>query len=112
MKHYIVTRSLVCLAFTCAALSFASDQKSAPCKQPPDFVSMPKPSKEERQMNAQGIVEVVVSEEGDVVEARVVRATSEEAGKLLLERAKAAKFRPRQGCGEFRLPMNFTLAGS
>lgn len=53
---------------------------------------------------------IVISEEGDVADARVVRATSDEAGRLLIDVAKGMKFTPRPGCGTFKTVLNFNLS--
>lgn len=90
-------------------------KKDSPCSKPPDLISSAKPTKEEqekaRKVRPQGSVNIAISEDGDVVEAKVVRASSPEAADLLLGRAKSMKFKPRSGCGSFRTTVNFTLAG-
>ena len=89
-------------------------KKDSPCGKPPE-ISSSQPTKEEldkaRKLRAQGLVNISISEDGDVVEAKVIQASSEEAADLLLTRAKAMKFKPRPGCGTFKTIVNYTLAG-
>ena len=84
------------------------------CKKPPHLVSDPGSSKEYRKkardLRAQGAVGIVINEQGDVVEAKLLRASSKEAGELLLERASGMKFSARAGCGSFKTAVNFTLS--
>jgi len=79
------------LIATLAAPVIAGDKKN-PCGKPPDLVSGSKPSKAEleqaRELRAQGSVAITISEEDDVTEAQVVRASSPEAAPLLLSRAR------------------------
>ena len=90
-------------------------KKDSLCGKPPEVVPTSQPTKEElekaRKLRAQGSVNISISEDGDVVEAKLVRATSREAADLLLARAKAMKFKPRPGCGTFKTTVNYTLAG-
>ncbi len=93
--------------------SLCSDKKKeSPCDKPPVLISPP-PSKEElkraRKIRAQGLVEFAVSEDGEVTEAKVIRASSQEAADMLLKRTKAMKFQPRPECGTFRTAANYTL---
>ncbi|MGH9556437.1 MAG: hypothetical protein ACRD2Y_11515, partial [Terriglobales bacterium] len=62
-----------------------------------------------RKLRAQGSVTISISEEGDVVEAKLVRASSPEAGDLLLTRARSLKFKARPGCGNFKTTVNYKL---
>ena len=97
-----------------AAPATAGDKKN-PCGKPPDLLSGSKPSKTEldeaRKIHAQGSVAITISEEGDVTDARVVRASSPEAANLLLSRAKGMKFKARPGCGVFQTTVNYTSSG-
>jgi TonB family protein len=112
-------RYLPCLVLSAALASTtaAGSDKHAPspCDKPREMVSQPQWSKEDqakaRKIRAQGMIEVSVSEEGDVTEAKVVRASSREAIDLLLAYAKSAKFKPRAGCGVTHTVINYSLAG-
>jgi hypothetical protein len=66
-------------------------------------------AEEGRDIRAQGSVNIAISEEGDVTEAKVVRASSPEAADMLLKRARSMKFQSRPGCGTFRTTVNYTL---
>jgi TonB family protein len=59
--------------------------------------------------NVSGKVAIVVSEEGDVTQARVVSASPKEAAQSLLNAAKQAKFEPWHGCGELKTEVFFNL---
>jgi len=109
----VVTVTLA--AFAIRVPSVASEKKESACTKPPELIPGPKPSKEEekkaRELRAQGTVAISISEEGDVVDASVVRSSSREAADALLARAKSMKFKPRPGCGIFKTAVNYTLAG-
>jgi len=87
------------------------EKKDSSCGKPPDLVSSP-PTKEEqgkaRKIRAQGAVAISISEDGEVVEAKVLRASSSKEADFLLAGAKAMKFKPRPGCGTFKTTVNFT----
>jgi TonB family protein len=78
-------------------------------------IRAPQLSKEEqskaRKIRAQGMVNISISEDGDVIEAKVVRASSREAVDFLVAFAKSAKFKPIVGCGTTHTAINYTLAG-
>ena len=101
----------------CSVLSSgAADKQSAsPCDKPRQIASQPHLSKEEQKkahaIRAQGTVAISITEEGDVVDAKVVRASSANAVDLLLRQAKSIKFKPRPGCGTTHTVVNFSLAG-
>ena len=80
--------------------------KKSDCKHPPKILSQPKFSDEDRSKwkgkSVSGRVAIIVSEEGDVTQARVVSASPKEAAESLLNAAKQAKFGPRPGCGELK----------
>jgi TonB family protein len=114
-----LSRSAKCLVLLAAfILPFAIGRDKhpiSPCDKPREITSPPQLSKEDqakaRKIRAQGTVEISISEEGDVTESKVVRASSREAVDLLLAFARSAKFRPRTGCGPTHTAINFTLAG-
>jgi TonB family protein len=106
---------LLVTAFISSAALGADKHAAPPCDKPREMVSQPRWSKEDqakaKKMRAQGMVEISISEEGDVTESKVVRASSQEAVDLLLAYAKSAKFKPRAGCGVTHTAINYTLAG-
>ena|SRR5438128_9819460 len=97
-----------------AKAAVAAKRRQSPCGKPPDLVSKTPFPKEERdkakKIRVHGAVAIEISEDGDVVEARVVRASSDEAGRLLIDLAKGMKFKPRPGCGPFKTIVNFNLS--
>ena len=50
----------------------------------------------------------MVSESGDVADARVLTASPKEAAESLLDAVKRAKFSPRLGCGELKTDASST----
>ncbi|MGO8734288.1 MAG: hypothetical protein ACLQVM_16055 [Terriglobia bacterium] len=86
----------------------------SPCSKPPELVSkrpLPKEEQEEaKRIRAQGSVAIVISEDGDVVEAKAIHANSNEAAKILIDIVEGFKFKSRPGCGPFKTNFNFTLA--
>lgn len=91
----------------------AAKRPESPCSKPPALVSKQPLPKEERErakkIRAQGSVAIVISEDGDVVDAKAVRPSSDEAGRVLTDLAKSMKFKARPGCGQFKTTMNFNL---
>jgi hypothetical protein len=81
------------------------------CGRAPKIVSQPRFSDDDRTRwkgkSVSGKVAIVVSEEGDVTQARVVSASPLEAAEALLNAAKVAKFEPRYGCGELKSDVFF-----
>src|SRR2546429_92425 len=114
----IVKEALILAVATASLLppAMAKDRakEHSVCGKPPEIVSRTKMTKEEqekaRKLRAQGSVAVSISEDGDVVEAKVVRASSFEAADLLLARTKSMKFKARPGCGTFKTTINYNLA--
>jgi len=82
------------------------------CGRPPKIISKPRFSDEDRARwkgkSVSGRVAIVISEEGDVTQARVVSASPREAAQSILNAAKVAKFEPRQGCGELKSDIFFS----
>ena len=119
MRKIFLRRSaniFVLLAAFISSSAIGGDKHTAsPCDKPREIVSAPQLSKEEqakaRKIRAQGMVDISISEDGDVIEAKVVRASSREAVDLLLAFARSAKFKPRTGCGTTHTAINYTLAG-
>ena len=89
-----------------------AQNKKNDCKHPPKILSQPKFSDEDRSKwkgkSVTGRVAIVVSEEGDVTEARVVSAFPKEAAESLLNAAKQVKFAPRPGCGDLKTEVVFS----
>jgi TonB family protein len=116
-KAFLRSIKIFVLLATFASLSVSGSDKHAasPCDKPREIASAPQLSKEDqakaRKIRAQGMVNISISEDGDVIEAKVVRASSREAVDLLLAFAKSAKFKPRPGCGTTQTAINYTLAG-
>jgi hypothetical protein len=115
-----ILKEALILALATASLlppAMAKDKEQSGCGKPPEFVSgarikMTKEEQEKiRKLRPQGSVAVSISEAGDVVEAKVVRASSSEAADLLLARTKSMKFKARPGCGTFKTAINYNLTG-
>jgi hypothetical protein len=56
-----------------------------------------------------GTVVMVISEDGDVIQAGVVSASPKEAAESLLSAAKQVKFEPRSGCGDLKTEVAFSI---
>ena len=97
-----------------AARAQNKQQSPSPCSGPLVVVSkrpLPKEEQEEaKKLKPQGSVAIVISEGGEVVDAKVLRTTSEEASKLMIDLAKATKFKPRPSCGPVKTVVNFNPA--
>lgn len=90
-----------------------AQNKKNDCKQPPKILSQPKFSDEDRSKwkgkSVTGKVALVISEEGEVTQARVVSVSPKEAAESLYNAAKQAKFSPRSGCGDLKTEVIFSL---
>jgi TonB family protein len=90
-----------------------AQNKKDDCKHQPKILSQPKFSDEDRskwkRKSVTGRVAIVVSQEGDITQARVVSASPKEAAESLLDAAKRAKFAPRPGCGDLKTEVVFSL---
>jgi hypothetical protein len=80
--------------------------KNTDCSKPPALV-MKGDQKKAKQIRMVGTVAAEIGEDGTVQTASVVRATSEEAGELLVHLAKSMKFAARPGCGVYRTQFDF-----
>jgi outer membrane biosynthesis protein TonB len=90
----------------------AQSQKNN-CKRPPKILSQPRFSDEAKTKwkgkTISGKVAIVVSEDGDVVQARIVSASPKESAEALLNAARKAKFQARTGCGELKTEVILNL---
>jgi len=90
-----------------------AQNKNDSCKHPPKILSQPKFSDEDRtKWKGKSLacrVAIVVSEEGDVTQGRVVSASPKEAAESLFNAVKQAKFAPRPGCGDLKMEFVFSL---
>jgi TonB family protein len=114
-SHLLSTALVLLASFTSPPAIAGDKHKTSPCDKPREMVSPPKLSKEQaekaRKIRAQGMVNISINEDGDVIEAKVVQASSRDAVDLLLAFAKSATFKPRPGCGTTHSAINYTLAG-
>jgi len=95
------------------AMPTLAQQKKTDCRKPPEVIPPPKQSKEEKERQPktkiQGTVAIEISEDGDVVAAKALHPTSDEAASQLVLLAKSMKFKPRPGCGVFKTEVNYTI---
>jgi len=88
-------------------------QKKTNCTKPPEVLPRPKQSKEDKQkqpkINVRGTVAIEISEDGQVVDAKTIRPSSSEAADQLVSLAKSMKFKPRPGCGVFKIVVNYVI---
>jgi TonB family protein len=106
--------SLVFVLFLLLNPSAARGQnKKNNCDHPPKVLSQPSFSDEDKVKwkgkAVSGKVALVISENGDVDDAKILSASPREAGESLLGAVKRAKFAPRLGCGELKTEVFFTL---
>ena len=83
-------------------------QTAIDCHKPPQVVPGPKPPKGAKKPGLQGSVEIEISEDGEVVSAKTVQASSSSPSDQLESFAKSMKFKPRPGCGVFKTVVNFS----
>jgi len=108
-------RFVLALALTLSSGGYPThaQNKKDNCGHPPKMVSQPKFSEEDQTKwkgkSVSGKVAIVISEEGDVTQARVVSASPKEGAESLLNAAKQAKFEPRHGCGALKTEVVFNL---
>jgi hypothetical protein len=111
----------VIFAFWGVALIFSSgvnlakaQNKKSDCGHPPKILSQAKFSDEDRAKwkgkSVTGKVAIVISEDGDVSQARVLAASPKEATEALLNAVKQMKFEARRGCGELKTEIYFGLS--
>jgi hypothetical protein len=101
------------LIFSFSGYTAKAQNKKNNCGKPPKMVSQPQFSDEDKTKwkgkSVSGRVAIVVSEEGDVTQARVVDASPKGAAEALFGAAKQTKFKPRPGCGEIKSEVFFNL---
>src|SRR5258707_9994206 len=56
-----------------------------------------------------GTVSLVVSEEGDILQARLQSVKPKEAAQAFLSAVQKGKFHPRLGCGDWKIEVSFNL---
>jgi TonB family protein len=112
--RFRLTCVLLLASLTSPSAKAGDKHKGSPCDKPREVASPPQLSKEAqvkaRKIRAQGYVAIVISEDGDVTDAKVIQASSPEAVDLSLEFARSAKFKPRMGYGPTQSAINYTLA--
>jgi len=99
------------------ASPLAAKDKNNPssCDRSIEFLSKQQQLSKEGQKNHQifqGMVTIVVSADGDVVDAKVISSPSAEAVDVLRSQARSMKFKRRAGCGTTDTTMIFTLQDS
>jgi hypothetical protein len=94
----------------------AKDKKNpSSCDRSIEFLSRQQQLSKEGQKNhqiPQGMVTILVSADGDVVDAKVISTPSAEAVDVLRSQARSMKFKRRAGCGTTDTTLIFTLQGS
>jgi hypothetical protein len=84
---------------------FAQNKKE--CRKPPKLVFQPRLTPEDvsrlKSRSLGGRVAMMVNENGDVTDARVLTATPKQGGPILSDAVRTAKFAPRPGCGDLKI---------
>lgn len=90
-----------------------AQNKKKDCGKPTKIVVQPKFIGEDltawKDKSVSGRVSIVVNEDGQVIQARVLAASPKEAANALQSAARQARFKPRPGCGDWKTDIFFTL---
>ena len=89
----------------------APNDKKSHCQNPPQVLSNPRFTKEEaaqiRTTVLEGRLSIVISEAGDVTDAKVITANPKEDAEILASAIKRMKFKPRPGCNSVKIEFVF-----
>ena len=90
-----------------------AQNKKKVCGKPMKMVVQPKFTGDDltawKDKSVSGRVSVVVNEDGEVIQARVLAASPKEAAEALQSAARQARFKPRPSCGDWKTDIFFTL---
>ena len=93
-------------------LTNAQDKKPA-CTAPVKWMVPPKFTEGDiakwKDKKLTGTVSLVVSEGGDIIQARTRSVKPKEATQAFLSAVQQGKFQPRQGCGDWKIEVTFKL---
>jgi len=108
----LVTRTFLVLALLFPVMGQVVAQSTKnDCGRPPKIILKPQFSDDDQQKwegkSIRGRVAIVVDENGDVTEARLISASPKEAGEAMVNAAKHAKFQSRSGCGALKTEIFF-----
>ncbi len=113
VRHRLLFLSVQLSLANFGALSADGQSNQKACAKPPKIVNQPKTPQEYREkwkkLKVQGKVAIAIEEDGHVSEARVLAVSPKEAADALLATAKTVSFKPRPGCGTFKIEMIFNL---
>jgi hypothetical protein len=97
-----------------AGSAVTAQNKKKGCGHPPKVLFQPKFSEEDRAKwkgkSPSGRFAIVVSEQGEVTQARVISASPKGAAEAMLSVTKQIKFEPRPGCGDLQTEIFFSFA--
>jgi hypothetical protein len=105
----------VCLACGMALVTHAQDKQSeaAICGKSPKLIFQPKLSAEDvarlKSNRLVGRVALVVNENGNATDVRVLSASPKDGGQILFDAVMTAKFAPRPGCKPLNVEFFFEL---
>jgi len=90
-----------------------AQNKKKDCGKPTKMVVQPKFTGDDltawKDKSVSGRVSVVVNEDGEVIQARVLAASPKEAANALQSAARQARFKRRPSCGDWKTDIFFTL---
>ena len=90
-----------------------AQNKKKDCGKPMKLVVQPKFTGDDltawKDKSVSGRVSIVVNEDGEVIQARVLAASPKEAAEALQYAARRARFKPRPSCGDWKTDIFFTL---
>jgi hypothetical protein len=105
-------RRRICFVLLLPAVAIAEPQdRKNDCQNTPQVISNPQFTKEEagqiKTRVLEGRLSIVISDAGDVVDARVIAAKPKEAAEILASAIKRMKFKPRPGCKPVKIDFVF-----
>ena len=104
---------LFMLVFVSGPSLIRAQTKKKPCAEPVKILVRPKFTESDnatwKGKSVTATVSLLVSEDGHVVRAAMLKAKPKEASAAVLAAAKQAEFQPRRGCGDWQLEITFNL---
>ena len=112
-NQYRLTFLAVSVLFVSESLLTRAQDKKPACGAPVKWMVPPKFTEGEiakwKDRALTGTVSLVVSEGGDIIQARVRSVKPKEAAPSFLSAVQQGKFQPRPGCGDWKIEVTFKL---
>jgi hypothetical protein len=112
-NRYRLALLAIAVLFVCeSSLTKAQSNKTA-CGAPVKWMVPPKFTEGDiakwKDKDLTGTVSLVVSEGGDIIQARIRSVKPKEAAQAFLSAVQQGKFQPRLGCGDWKIEVTFKL---